>query len=150
MKTTYYIVPAWSDQAGQCRIVSHAGRVENAQASYRDCPEQWREAGLMNSQGRLICLDGTAFAVAEFRDCEPLMAGLQITVDEPSWEDLTPEQCERLIGFRIYHSQRGRPWKEELLRLWAAGHDTAERDGHLLRQIRDQFGPTWLTNLPEN
>ncbi len=150
MKTTYYIVPAWSDQAGYCRIVSRVGAISNAPDNYRQHPEQWMEAGRMNSEGRLVYLNGSKHALQEFRDCEPLMAGLVITVDEPSWEDLTPEQCERLIGFRIYHSQRGRPWKEELLCLWAAGHDTAERDGHLLRQIRNQFGPTWLNELSEN
>lgn len=150
MKVTYYIVPALTDQAGQCRIVSREGSTGDVPNNYRHHPDKWQEAGLMNSQGRLVCLEGTARAVAEFRDCEPLAAGLVITVDNPSWDDLTPEQCERLIGFRIYCGMRGLPWKEELSHLWATGQDEGQRDGHLLRQIRNRLGPAWLINLPEN
>lgn len=146
MKTTYYIVPAWSDQAGQCRIVSREGDVENAPDSYRQRPEQWKEAGRMNSQGRLVCLDGTALAVAEFRDCEPLAAGLVITVDNPSWGDLTEAQREVLLDFK---QRVGSRWKETLANRWAAGTDTNMICGHLLRQIRNRLGPQWLANLPE-
>lgn len=71
--------------------------------------------------------------------------------DEPvaSWDDLTPEQHARLDALRIDCDQIGLPWKEALLDLWATGRDAGQRDGHLLRQIRNQFGPTWLTNLPD-
>jgi len=34
----------------------------------------------MNSRGELVCLNGSKEAWREFKDCEPLMAGLQITV----------------------------------------------------------------------
>ncbi|WP_198924165.1 hypothetical protein [Acidithiobacillus caldus] len=51
--TTFYIVPAITDQAGQ-----------------------WRDVGIMSSQGTLVCLDASPAAGAAFRESEPLMAGL--------------------------------------------------------------------------
>jgi hypothetical protein len=38
----------------------------------------------------------------------------------------------------------GRFWKEELTSAWASGADAREKDGYLLRQIRNQFGSAWL------
>lgn len=77
---TYYIVPSWSDQAGQCRIVSREGKIQDARADYQDNPRLWAEAGIMNSRGALVCLDGRKEAWAVFKDCEPLMAGMQVTI----------------------------------------------------------------------
>jgi hypothetical protein len=79
--TTYLIVPAFSDQAGQCRIVMRPGpapRGRSALMHYRNYPDQWREAGLMNSSGQLVCLDAPDHVREEFIDCQPLMAGLSI------------------------------------------------------------------------
>lgn len=84
MKTTMYIVPAFSDQAGQCRIVAREGQVADARADYQKNPKAWKEAGLMNSRGKLVCLQGTAEMVQEFRDCEPLMAGTQFVFEQPT------------------------------------------------------------------
>lgn len=72
---TALIVPAMTDQAGQCRIVSRAGNWPNALDDYRKSPQKWKEVGLMNSQGRLVCVDDSNLRV-ELQDCEPLMAGL--------------------------------------------------------------------------
>ena len=38
----------------------------------------------------------------------------------------------------------GRFWKKELTSAWASGADAREKDGYLLRQIRNQFGSAWL------
>lgn len=76
--TTYYIVPAWSDQAGQCRIVSFEGDPENAPRHYKENQASWKEVGLMNSRGDLIYLNASPEAIQEFKDCEPLMAGLVV------------------------------------------------------------------------
>lgn len=76
---TYLIVPAWSDQAGQCRIVARDGEFVGALHHYRGHPSAWQEVGLMNSHGQLVCLEAPASVVQEFKDCEPLMAGFQTT-----------------------------------------------------------------------
>lgn len=71
------------------------------------------------------------------------------TYSEPSWDDLTDEQATCLLDFRASCMRRGVEWKEELLALWCTGRDAAQRGGHLLRQIRNQFGPSWLAALED-
>lgn len=82
---TYLVVPAWSDQAGQCRIVSREGRHPEALRSYREAPELWAEAGLMNSRGRVVCLDD-ADLFEQMRADEPLSAGVVYVADGPAEE----------------------------------------------------------------
>lgn len=45
----------------------------------RDCynarPEMWRECGLMNYDGELVCFDGPLEVLHELQDSQPLMAG---------------------------------------------------------------------------
>lgn len=83
MKTIYLIVPALTDQAGQCRIASRTQEQAhpNALAHYRQYPGQWTDVGIMNSQGKLVCLDAPVDVVQEFKDCEPLAAGQTFTFD---------------------------------------------------------------------
>lgn len=54
------------------------------------------------------------------------------------------EQLEALRYFSVLH---GREWKHELLNQWRDGRDTCNRDGALLRQIRNRFGPQWLESF---
>ena len=75
---TYLIVPAVTAQGGQCRIVARDGEHRNALRQYRAFPSQWREVGLMNSRGQLVCLDAPACVVADMKSMEPLMAGMQV------------------------------------------------------------------------
>ena len=78
-----YIVPANSDISGQCRIVARkASAPLSARDNYREAPELWREAGLMNSRGKVVCLDAPADQYQELRDCEPLVAGTQFVFEE--------------------------------------------------------------------
>lgn len=73
-----YIVPAWSDQAGQCRIVRRDGPLAgSARESYRRDPSAWREVGIMNSRGEVVCFDGAPEQLQELRDCAPLAAGME-------------------------------------------------------------------------
>jgi hypothetical protein len=72
---TYLIVPAETDLATQCRIVSSATVAGDALAAYRADPHAWQYSGLMNSQGKLVCLDDAAL-FARMREDEPLAAGL--------------------------------------------------------------------------
>lgn len=88
MITTYFIKPALSDQAGQCRIYrKHFGERDGAPSSvtrdYDADPGGWREVGLMNSRGRLVCLDAEPHIIEDIKTCEPLMAGLHFTYGDP-------------------------------------------------------------------
>lgn len=53
--------------------------------------------------------------------------------------ELTPEQ---LAALKEYAARHGRYWKNKLSSDWVRARDTP-----LLRQIRNQFGPTWLINF---
>ena len=57
--------------------------------------------------------------------------------------DITPEQRAAVDA---YAAKYGRFWKQKLLLAWQTGRDTAEPNGHLLRQVRNQAGPRWLAN----
>jgi hypothetical protein len=61
---------------------------------------------------------------------------------------LSPEQEKALVNFAAKY---GRRWKSQLNYKWMSGHDCSEEGGNYLRQIRNEFGPAWLTKyrLPE-
>lgn len=77
---TYLIVPAWSDQAGQCRIAKRLGDIGDALKDYRAEPDAWEDVGIMNSRGSLVCLDAPGHIYQEFKSMEPLMAGVQVSL----------------------------------------------------------------------
>lgn len=81
MKGTFYIVPALTGQAGQCRVVHRDGHWA-ARESYRENPAAWHEAGLMNSQGHIVCLNAPAKVYQQLIQDEPHMAGLEIQYKE--------------------------------------------------------------------
>lgn len=56
-------------------------------------------------------------------------------------KQLTQEQKDRLDTFKAAY---GAGWKTVLNTMWMNGSDARQVDGHLLRQIRNQFGPSWL------
>ena len=72
-----------------------------------------------------------------------------MTKRKASWDDLTPEQAERLRNFKAQYAPQCRSWKQRLLDMWFLGFDTDEPNGHLLRQIRNQHGPSWLIALKD-
>lgn len=78
---TYLIVPAVTDLAGRCRIVSrrHDKDLHYGLADYRNKPEQWAEAGAMTSRGKLVHFAGTPEQFNDVKSCEPLAAGLTFT-----------------------------------------------------------------------
>lgn len=81
--TTLYIKPALTNQAGQCRIYSFAGYSPmSVRDHYAKYPELWKEVGIMNSRGKLVCFDGPDFQRQDLIDCQPLMAGLTFAYDE--------------------------------------------------------------------
>ncbi len=50
----------------------------------------------------------------------------------------------QLEAIRAFAKRHGDDWKEVLNTAWVNGRDTNEPDGHLLRQVRNNFGPSWL------
>lgn len=80
---TVLIVPAVTDQAGQCRIVQTGtfAKIRNPLADYRLNPHLWHEVGLMNFAGELVCYEGPDEESEHIRDCEPLAAGLVFVLE---------------------------------------------------------------------
>ena len=56
----------------------------------------------------------------------------------------TAEQLAAVSAFAVRH---GRTWRADLASAWLSGRDATEPDGHLLRQVRNQFGPVWLSRV---
>jgi hypothetical protein len=56
----------------------------------------------------------------------------------------TADQVAAVAAFATRH---GRTWRAELLAAWLNGRDANEPDGHLLRQVRNRFGPRWLRDV---
>src|ERR1700754_309481 len=83
LKYTALIVPALSDQAGQCRIVACEGDIRKALQDYRSNPDAWKETGLMNSQGKLVWCHELGDLREQLKKCEPLMAGTTFLIDVP-------------------------------------------------------------------
>lgn len=80
---TALIVPAFSDMASQCRIVAREGDIGDALRDYRRDYRRWREVGLMNSKGELVCCEDLGTLRAELRECVPLAAGLNVPFSVP-------------------------------------------------------------------
>lgn len=81
-----YIAPASGDtHHPQARIYSAmfdgSVNADGIKTHYRNHPERYTEVGLMNTQGRLVCLQGTQEQVQEVQDSQPLMAGLVFTFE---------------------------------------------------------------------
>lgn len=56
-------------------------------------------------------------------------------------KQLTAEQLGALQRFAQAH---GRSWKRKLSDAWFDGTDARGSDGPYLRQVRNEFGPSWL------
>jgi hypothetical protein len=58
---------------------------------------------------------------------------------------------EQEKALRDFAAKYGRNWKSKLNYKWMSGHDYREEGGCYLRQVRNQFGPSWLVRykLPE-
>lgn len=62
-------------------------------------------------------------------------------------KELSAEQQAAIDAFAAKY---GANWKHKLQIAWLAGTDTAQPNGHLLRQVRNQFGPSWLSKYKES
>lgn len=70
---------------------------------------------------------------------------LVIAASEHDMDILPTFEQERRL--RLFAESGGQGWKDTLQNLWLTGRDAALPDGHLLRQIRNDLGPSWLANL---
>lgn len=59
-------------------------------------------------------------------------------------KDKTEPTQEQQAAIDNYRAAHGRTWKQDLAAAWWKGTDANEPNGHLLRQVRNQFGPQWL------
>jgi hypothetical protein len=57
-------------------------------------------------------------------------------------QDLTAEQ---LAVVEAWAKQHGRTWKADLRAAWANGNYNGFQGSSLLQQLRNTFGPSWLT-----
>lgn len=57
---------------------------------------------------------------------------------------MTEEQRTRLKQFAAAH---GPNWRDKLREMWMTGQDSGQPEGHLLRQVRNQVGPSKLDQL---
>ena len=78
-----YIAPsAGEEHAAQARIYSACFDCRppaSVRDHFRANPGEWKEVGLMNFDGKLVCFDGTAEQRQELLDSQPLMAGAYLT-----------------------------------------------------------------------
>lgn len=56
----------------------------------------------------------------------------------------TAEQARALLDFA---ARNGRSWRMKLNDAWATGRDAEWPDGALLRQVRNNLGPSWLMRV---
>lgn len=54
---------------------------------------------------------------------------------------------QQLAAIRNFARIYGRRWKEHLNDFWCSGRDEREEDAALLRQLRNDFGPSWLAEF---
>lgn len=82
--TTYLVLPCPAPvgpvETSQQRIVSRRARCPLGLNDYRHAPDGWAEAGLVNAQGRVVCLSAPARVLDELRECEPIR-GVLVVVD---------------------------------------------------------------------
>lgn len=106
--------------------------------------------------GPFVVHDFQEYAQSKANESNDLVKKLAATVNSSSTElsgkvetddtkltetSPSPAQLEAIEAYRLKH---GSNWKEKLSDAWASGRDDREPNGHLLRQVRNNFGPEWL------
>jgi hypothetical protein len=54
---------------------------------------------------------------------------------------------DQLAALRAFAADHGRTWKSQLGAMWCNGQDESAWNGASLREVRNTFGPTWLTRF---
>lgn len=80
--TTYLVLPLPAPvgpvQTSRQRIVSRRASCPLTLADYRHAPDLWAEAGLVDADGRVVCLSAPTRVLAELRECEPIRGVLAV------------------------------------------------------------------------
>ena len=63
-------------------------------------------------------------------------------IEEPTFPNRP--SLEQLAAVQEFANKYGRHWKRQLNFAWMDGADAREPNGHLLRQVRNNYGPEWL------
>ncbi len=53
--------------------------------------------------------------------------------------------AQQAVALARFASRHGRQWKSKLKPAWERGTDHAMPNGGLLRQVRNELGPQWLS-----
>lgn len=72
--------------------------------------------------------------------------GAEIEIGDFAAPVLSGPSQKQLAALQRYATANGRNWKSALNNAWFSGKDEQEPDSALLRQVRNQFGPKWLTS----
>lgn len=62
-------------------------------------------------------------------------------------DKLTQEQADALIAYRAWCKERGVEWRRRLAADWMRAGSEWSGPYHLLHQIRNQQGPSWLVDV---
>ena len=71
------------------------------------------------------------------------------TIKTKSPDPMAGPDPSQLAAVRAFAFAHGPTWREELLQAWLTGEDTRAPDGHLLRQVRNRYGPAWLSSFTQ-
>lgn len=100
---------------------------------------------LSGERGGFAAALGEAWCVADSNNRAKLCGAFPAIFTPPAdFNQPTVGQLQRLREFAAEH---GRDWKVILNGMWLSGRDANQRDGHLLRQVRNQLGPVWLNDF---
>jgi hypothetical protein len=96
------------------------------------------------SEYRVQAWDATGRLVSEYHtdDKDDALDSAAATLERMAGP--TPDQIAAVAAFAVKH---GRKWRAALADAWWTGRDASEPDGHLLRQVRNRFGPAWLRDV---
>lgn len=80
----------------------------------------------------------------QFRVHMPALPERSVKCEAREVKTLTPDQARAVLKFA---KAEGRYWKTYLQNAWISGRDERMQDGGYLRQVRNDFGPSWLKRV---
>lgn len=103
---TLYVAPNVTDRGTHNRIYAAtvADSVNSAWYSFKNNPRIWKEVGLINSEGKLVCLAACKDVWDEVKSCEPIIAGATFQFESLSADtDARQDSWELRFKDRVYY-----------------------------------------------